>query len=245
MDYERDGYLLVRDAVPQEKIDRLESQIVGLVREWTGQDYGTTRTPEFANALLADRELERRLYDGVRKFDWLTELSLQPELAEPVQRILGEQIGLMGKIPLRFDLPCVLRELAVWHQDYWYVKGNTDVVTLWMPLQDTSYAEGCLMVMPGSHELGPIVHDGEALGKRHFPKSVFDREVRYVEMRRGDLLLFNSLLLHSSGVNVSDRVRLSVQARYSRLNQPTDPGMGELTPVAAGVLTPVAEGACR
>ena len=60
-----------------------------------------------------------------------------------------------SKIPLRFDLPGVSRELAIWHQDYWYVKGNVDVVTAWVPMQDTPYELGCVMVMPGSHKLGP------------------------------------------------------------------------------------------
>ena len=41
-----------------------------------------------------------------------------------------------------FDLPGVTRELAVWHQDYRYVRGNTDIVTAWVPLQDTPYVRG-------------------------------------------------------------------------------------------------------
>ncbi|MBK6632542.1 MAG: phytanoyl-CoA dioxygenase family protein [Betaproteobacteria bacterium] len=145
--------------------------------------------------------------------------------------LLGGRAGLMGKIPFRIDLPGVTRELAVWHQDYRYVRGNTDIITAWVPLQDTPYVRGCLMVMPGSQELGIIEHDHEVLGKRHSPSGVFGREVRYVEMRRGDLLLFHSLLLHSSTLNMSPTVRLSIQARYSALSAPTDPSMGQVIPV--------------
>src|SRR5690606_4704806 len=106
-------------------------------------------------------------------------------------------------------------------------------VTAWIPLQDTSFIEGCLLVMPGSQELGVLAHDRLVLGKRHFPSGIFERDVRYIEMKRGDLLLFNSLLLHSSGVNLSDHARLSVQARYSRMKDPTDPSMGAVIPVEA------------
>lgn len=87
------------------------------------------------------------------------------------------------------------------------------------------------MVMPKSHKLGILEHDQEVLGKRHFPSGVFDREVRYVEMKRGDLLLFHSLLLHSSGLNMSPTVRISIQARYSALSAPTDQSMGSVIPV--------------
>jgi hypothetical protein len=131
----------------------------------------------------------------------------------------------------RIDLPLVTRELAVWHQDHFYVKGNRRIVTAWIPLQDTSYREGCLMVMPGSHELGYLPHTNEALGKRHYPTGIFERPVRYVEMRRGDALMFHALMLHSSSVNLSEHARLSIQARYTLLGEPTDPGMGGVIPV--------------
>ena len=232
MSYESDGYVLLKNAVSQDLLDDLDQKVVGLLREWTGIDVQSTSSKAFADILLSDRELERRLYDGVRNFDWLPGVSSDDQLKDAVSTVMGPEFGLFSKIPLRFDLPAVIRELAVWHQDYWYVKGNTDVVTLWMPLQDTPYDLGCLMVMPGSHKLGALNHDGEALGKRHYPKGVFDREVRYVEMKRGDVLMFHSLLLHSSGMNVAKTARLSIQARYTPLNAPADPGMGTVIPLS-------------
>lgn len=230
MSYSEDGFVLVRNAVPAALIDFIDTKITGLIKEWTGAVIETTRSPEFADLLMGNRGLEQRLYDGVRKFDWLKEISLAPPVIHAVSEILGRETGLMGKIPLRIDLPLVTRELAVWHQDYWYVKGNTGTLTLWLPLQDTGYMEGCLLVMPGSHKLGILDHDAQVLGKRHFPTGIFDREVRYVETRRGDVILLHSLLLHSSGVNISNRARLSIQARYTRLDEPVDPSMGELIP---------------
>jgi ectoine hydroxylase-related dioxygenase (phytanoyl-CoA dioxygenase family) len=237
MAYQRDGYVHLRGAIAANSLDRVEAGVLSLVREWTGKQVATTRSPEFAELLLADRELERRLYDEVRVLDWVYEFAREGDIVEPVLEVLSEPAGLMAKIPFRIDLPNVTRELAVWHQDYRYVKGNEDIVTAWIPLQDTAYVHGCLMVMPGSQQLGPLEHDVEVLGKRHFPSGIFDREVRYVEMRRGDLLLFNSLLLHSSGVNLSDRARLSLQPRYSKLGAATDESMGRVIPVGTRIAT--------
>ena len=237
MSYASDGFVVLRNTVSQDALDNLDRNVVALLREWTGQDVGTTLSVEFAELLLADRALERRLYDSVRTFDWLPSFSSDELLIGAVGTLMGSQFGLFSKLPLRFDLPEVSRELAVWHQDYWYVKGNVDVVTAWVPMQDTPYELGCVMVMPGSHKLGPIDHDGEALGKRHFPRGVYDREVRYVEMRRGDVLLFNSLLLHSSGMNISKTARLSIQARYTALDAPVDPQMGDVIPLSTKAAT--------
>lgn len=230
-DFERDGFVILRDSVSRDALDRLETRFLGLVEDWGGRRFDTTASAEFAAFIAADRDLERRLYDGVRAYPWLQDLSLDASIAGPVENLVGRPIGVLEKIPLRIDLPMLIRELAVWHQDYFYVKGNTDTVTAWIPLQDTSYEVGCLLVMPGSHHLGIVPHDRMLLGKKSIPGGIYERPMRYAEMKRGDLLLFNALLFHSSGLNISDRPRLSVQARFSPLDLPTDAGMGRLIPV--------------
>lgn len=224
--YARDGYLLLRGAIDVRYLHNLEQKVLTLLAEWTGRRFVTVCSVEFSAFLQANRELERRLYNEIRKFDWLIEFSLSQNIVGPVADLIGGPVGLMKKIPFRIDLPNVTRELAVWHQDYRYVKGNTDIVTAWIPLQNTAYVQGCLMVMPGTHRLGPIDHDGHVLGKRDFPSGIFEREVRYVEMKYGDLLLFHSLLLHSSGINLSDQARLSLQSRFTRIGAETDLDMG-------------------
>jgi ectoine hydroxylase-related dioxygenase (phytanoyl-CoA dioxygenase family) len=84
--------------------------------------------------------------------------------------LLGkDQIDLLEKIPFRIDCPMVMRELAVWHQDIHYVKGSPETVTAWIPLFDASFKEGCLLIMPESHKLGPVAHDVPVLGKKFFP----------------------------------------------------------------------------
>lgn len=231
LQYQRDGFLLIRRALSPDPLNRLENSFLELVESLGGRRFESAQSEELAQFLLENRELERRLYDSIREFPWLVEFGIYPGIAEPVRDLLREAVGLMEKIPFRIDLPGVTRELAVWHQDYRYVRGNTSVITAWVPLQDTPYIRGCLMVMPGSHKLGELEHDLEVLGKRHFPSRIFRHEVRYVEMQRGDLLLFNALLLHSSGFNMSSTARLSVQARYSALSASTDRAMGKVIPV--------------
>jgi ectoine hydroxylase-related dioxygenase (phytanoyl-CoA dioxygenase family) len=124
-------------------------------------------------------------------------------------------------------LPLWTKELALWHQDHFYVRGNTEIVTAWIPFQDTDYFNGCLSIMPGSHKLGVVPHDVR-VGKKSVPSTIYDREIRLVEMRKGDVLLFNALLLHSGSLNVSSSIRYSLQPRYSPAGRPVDPGMGEV-----------------
>ncbi len=223
--FNQNGYVVLPGQIPTEVLDRFEAQFLSMV-PW--ENPGGTRGEFFTKVTLKERGLEQHLYAEVRHYPYLLELCSDPSVTQAVGSILQKPFGVLSKIPLRIDLPLVTRELAVWHQDQHYVRGNLETITAWIPLQDTGFKEGCLMVMPGSHKLGPVDHDVLVLGKRHYPTQHLNRYAQYVPIRRGDLLLFHSCLLHSGNLNLSDTVRLSVQARYTPLGLETDPAMGKV-----------------
>jgi hypothetical protein len=224
--YQRDGFFLARGVVPIPLIDGLLTNFVGLLNKISGLTLRDAHSGEVANKLGTDLSLQSGVYNAIRKPDWLLNFSSTSALCDIIRELLGQHIVLMSKIPFRIDVPQETKELAVWHQDYFYVRGNTDIVTAWIPMQDTNYTNGCLSVMPGSHLLGPLEHDGR-IGKRHFPTKHLNREIRLVEMKKGDALLFHSALLHTGNLNFSNAVRYSVQPRYSRADSPTDTEMGD------------------
>ena len=225
--YPKDGFVLTRGVLGDTDFADLEAKILLLVSAQTSHSYQSMQDAELVRAISEDPELEQYLYGEIRRHVELTNLSLNPALTDTAKNLLGDEIVLLEKIPFRIDCPMVKRELAVWHQDHFYVKGHVDTITAWVPLQDTTFREGCLMVMPGSHANGPIPHDVNVLKKKYYPSTIFDQEVRYVEMKYGDVLFIHSCLLHSSGNNVSDGIRFSVQARYVRARDESDASMGE------------------
>lgn len=234
-EYEESGYTIARQSIDYGAIDLLLSKYLGLVEQISGRRFTDAQSPALAEFMNENKPIQTQVYDEIRRPPWVHELCLASALVDPVRTLLGERVGLFRKVPFRIDAPLETAQFAVWHQDYFYVLGNTDVVTAWVPLQDTTYLNGCLALMPGSHKLGPIEHDMTVLGKRHFPSNVFDREVRYAEVRKGDVVLFHSCMLHSSGLNLSTSIRYSLQARYTRLGEPVHPGMGGVIPVGHAV----------
>ncbi len=66
--YEQDGYLILRKALPDELLDTLEHRFLELVKEWGGRTFSSAQLPELAQFLLENRELETKLYDGIRTF---------------------------------------------------------------------------------------------------------------------------------------------------------------------------------
>ena len=230
-EYREKGYVVARGVVSPESIDDLLAKFVGLVNKLSGQSFTDAHSSEIADFLNANTNVQSQVYNEIRKPDWLTEFSKQPGLVSAVAKLFDGEFGMFEKIPFRIDAPMETAQFAVWHQDYFYVRGNTDVVTAWVPMQTTVYLNGCLGLMPGSHKLGPIDHNVSVLGKRHYPSSIFKNEVRFAEVGKGDAILFHSCLLHSSNMNLSKACRYSIQARYTPLGLTTDPGMGSVIPL--------------
>lgn len=112
--YREEGFVLLRGVVPLHALAQLEARGTGYAAELRGGENDTLSSATFAQALLAERGLERRLYDGMRTFPWLQEVGRLPQLTEPVSELFGEPAGLLEKIPMRLDLPHIVRELAVW-----------------------------------------------------------------------------------------------------------------------------------
>lgn len=227
---EENGYFILRGAVQSSAIDTLHADFLSLLKKESNGDIDTINVSD-------DHILEYfnnhpsflpHIYDKIREFPYLENFVKSCGITDGIKKIHTEGSSLLSKIVLRMDRPQELKELAVWHQDHYYVKGNTNILTAWVPLQDVNFLNGCLSVMPKSHRLGPLEHNVNVLKKKYYPSDIFKNEFKYVELKKGDALVFHSLLLHSSNINLSDKVRYSIQARFSPTNMKTDPEMGNL-----------------
>lgn len=104
------------------------------------------------------------------------------------------------------------------HQDWPSNLGSTNGITCWIPLQDVDEDLGPLEVVPNSHTLGPLEHEG--VPPLLINKSGFDYVS--VPMNIGDALFFHTMLIHRSGNNVTeDRIRISLHLRYNDANEPS------------------------
>lgn len=227
-EYRERGFCIAREAIDPSAIDGVLDAFLALTNRLSGERFASAHAPELARRLKSDIRLQAASYDGFRDAPAARALAQSAPVTAIAQSIIARDTGLFSKIPYRIDVPMETKELAVWHQDYWYVRGNTDVVTAWIPMQDTTYLNGCLAVMPGSHKLGALEHDQTVLGKRHFPSAHLGGEIRLAEMKKGDVLFFHSCLLHTGNINLSNAVRYSIQARYTPLGAPVDKNMGEV-----------------
>jgi phytanoyl-CoA hydroxylase len=141
-----------------------------------------------------------------------------PELLALLATILGDDIDIflsqfIFKAPEAYGQP--------WHQDsHYFAFSESHQVGAWLAVTRATLANGCLWVVPGTHR-EPIhehVPDDRPNATRAYTKIV-DHDTSPavpMEMAPGDLLLFDSHLMHSSTDNETDEVRAAYVCHYSR-----------------------------
>jgi ectoine hydroxylase-related dioxygenase (phytanoyl-CoA dioxygenase family) len=113
---------------------------------------------------------------------------------------------------------------------------------------DAPLEKGCVRVVPGSHKLGPLLHD--AAGSWHLPFAQYPLESSVpCPARAGDALFFSYLTIHGSGINSSDEARTTVLVQMrDAADPPTEPqhesrGQGMMLRGVAPAGPPVYRGA--
>ncbi|MEJ3748989.1 phytanoyl-CoA dioxygenase family protein [Actinomycetes bacterium KLBMP 9797] len=209
---DRDGYLVARGVFDPAETERLREHYMTLRRHRAdGHDFAghnadsrdpLRRYPRMAQMHRWDDASLRWLLDA-RIRDWLTALLG----AEPyaVQTMV-------------YFKPAGSRGQAL-HQDNFYLKVEPGTcMAAWMALDPTDEENGCMMVVPGSHNW-PILCTEKADTKVSFTDVTVplpaERPAVPVRMDPGDVLFFNGSLVHGSMPNVSaDRFRRALIGHY-------------------------------
>ena len=163
------------------------------------------------------------LLQGIEPFvhlsNALNEWSQDPRLIEACKGFLGE-----GNVTLFTEKINFKRahkgDKYILHQDYPYwvnlAKDPGRVVTAMIYLDDSSIENGCLQVAPGSHKdgLAPC-WEGEIGRDREIDTNKFD-ENRLIplEVKKGTVAFFGSLLVHRSAPNTSNKDRRALLYSY-------------------------------
>ena len=119
------------------------------------------------------------------------------------------------------QLPFCNQRLSNWHQEIFYtIPFSTKFLQCWFPLfEDANENNGSIWILPKSHK------EGYALSKINYPKDrimqiTVDNSIveKYqpiqMNVKRGDLIIFEGSLIHKSGENKSDKTRFSIVGMF-------------------------------
>lgn len=130
---------------------------------------------------------------------------------------------------IRFALPHDEKHLTPPHQDHFFIRQTDNFRTAWIPLMNIEQKVGGLTLAARSHHLGlleRVEHETaysyifRGRKQRGVPLERIAHRWLTTDYRPGDLLFFHSLMIHRALPNVSDRIRLSLDARYQPLSEP-------------------------
>ena len=150
---------------------------------------------------------------------WMADLIRDPRVLEPVADLLGSDL-LVLRTTL-FVKPPRDPGTVAWHQDlaYWDLSSDR-TVTAWIAFTDSTTANGCVRVLPGSHR-GPLL-DHQLARDQHnrlLRGQLVDvdpppEQIANLELRPGQFSLHHGLTLHSSLGNPSDTTRAGLAVRF-------------------------------
>ena len=215
--FKENGFIILRNVIPLDKIERSLSEIEELVSH---QYFLYNLEPKVASLdekLIAlfnlDKIYRKHLHDAIT-----------------YQMLSPSEIGLFLKKFLNkvsIEAPVAISPNHVYHlpdEDHFLTEVHQDIgvmlsaksVTCWYPLLPVNKENGRLRLYPGSHKLGVVVpyknnYRGHSLIN---PEIINQFEPVEFDMEPSDLLIFSTSLFHSSSPNRSNNCRFASIIRF-------------------------------
>ena len=230
---EKNGYLLFRGFINPESIHKCKRSIVGDLKKnnhFLGQskDYKNKKYKETLNC------------GGIAS---IRDLIKNGPIIDIFSMIFGEPATSFDYIWSRIKGPEVSE---IPHCDSVFMQGTKNLYTAWIPLMDVPLNMGPIMILDKSHGLDRLNSyrsldvDADRLKRMLvFKHGKFFKGVQYsknpdkiqkefglrwltTDFQIGDVLIFSAHALHCTLDNNSDKLRISVDARYQPKSEPID-----------------------
>lgn len=168
----------------------------------------------------------RQVYDRDPLFKaWMEDTSIRPIL----QQILHDKVvlttahhnSIMTKMPQ-------ISSATGWHQDrrYWSYSDD-NLVSVWLALDDETVQNGVLEFIPGSHKMH---FDVKQFDEKEYFSNIYVPNKKIIatkvsrDLKKGDVVIFHSLLLHRANKNSTDKAKISFV--YTVKGEKTKANMG-------------------
>ncbi len=222
-EFERDGVLVVENAVDDDLLARLRADFAAWVAESTSHDapYGQCidGRPRFdvEPGHSATHRALRRVQAPTEISDAYYQAMADSAMTDMVADLIGPNVKL-HHTKINSKLPGAAT-MVKWHQDFAFTPhSNADLVTALLMIDEVTSENGPLAVLPGSHK-GPIHglwHDGAFTGAVAPGIEVeMKRGARLCLGKAGSVCLMHTRLAHGSEANLSTSPRTLFISVYS------------------------------
>lgn len=224
----RDGYVIARGATPAAVCGQLralaERDLAGAVQPLEYEaDVKYPGAPVSRDA--PGGYTVRRLLQAYARDPAFARWATSPPLASRLRQLIGHDVLLA-----QAHHNCVMTKnpsyssVTHWHRDirYWAF-AREELVSVWLALGRETVANGCLLVLPGTHrmEFRDDQLDAAKFLRADLPENQpLLRTQVAVELDPGDVLFFHCRLLHAAGDNRTAQTKFSLVFTYRAADNP-------------------------
>jgi hypothetical protein len=209
--YHRDGYIVPRFRLDGEALAGLQRAVAELVED---------------NPTLLDQSIVAPHVPGsgvqgvkVRSADYWKRVALYPRVLDMVEQVIGPDIVLWGTT--LFYKRAIGGPATGWHRDgqVWPIKPLA-TTSVWIAATESTTANGCLRVIPGSHiarRIGEHVFEDrkDMIVRRSLAKEEFDEnDAVDVELQPGQMVMFDVYTIHGAAHNRGTIPRAGYALRF-------------------------------
>lgn len=153
----------------------------------------------------------RQVYQRENIFkEWMTNTEIRPILKQVLQDTpvltLAHHNSIMTKMPEKSSR-------TFWHQDvrYWNYE-TSDLVSVWLALDDEYLENGLLEFIPGSHKLQFTKEQFDEVSNfldNHPQNQALIAQKVHTNLSKGDIVLFHCKTLHHANKNLTNKPKIS------------------------------------
>ncbi|HAA73601.1 TPA: phytanoyl-CoA dioxygenase [Candidatus Latescibacteria bacterium] len=216
--YHEHGYVKAEGLFTEAESEELALEMTRVIEEWGEETIGW-RGPWRDRYLAEDERLNTKavfMHNPHFYSSAWGRVIFHSGLTDSVRALIGDAVqwhhAVLHAKPPELGTPFPM------HQDYpFYPHDGPNFVDCLLHLDDTPKESGCLRVVPGSHKLGPLVHNLGPETSPHLPPETYhpDKvESSEVPAEEGDVIFFSYQTIHWSDCNRTDAWRKSVRFGY-------------------------------
>lgn len=219
--YRDQGYALVSGLFTAGELDRLEREFDGILerRLAAKAELDATWPGQWREKAGATDTKILHTHDPQAYSAEFTRLLIHERLTAAFCDLIGSPNLQLHHVKM-FQKPTERGSGFPMHQDYPYFPHERHTMMAGIiHLSDATEEMGCVRVYPSTHKLGPLAcAENNHLDPDEWPLE----KATACPARRGDVLFFNYLTIHGSGLNRSDRLRKTVLLQVrDPLDRPT------------------------
>ncbi len=202
---------------------KIRKEVIKIICDIIKVDYPNDES-EFLNSFhnLIDifklNEIRLSVFNNLNKTSWFKDIYFS--LAEHyIKELVGDELVIQKRVNLSIQLPNDESSLLPVHADVWNGDSPFEIV-VWIPLVDC-FDTKSMFILPLKEEkyLSSKINTFKSKSSEELFKKI-ENDLKWVNIKFGDVLLFSQNLMHGNRINLEDETRWSFNCRFKSLFSP-------------------------